>query len=52
MRYGYDNDAAADYVRFQNYSAEVSADISDMFYFAAWAAANERKGYGDDAAAD
>merc|ERR1712136_572982 len=64
MRYGYDNDAAADYVRFQNYaaefallaedliSAEVSADIRDMFYFAAWAAANERKGYGDDAAAD
>merc|ERR1712136_667454 len=53
MRYGYDNDAAADYVRFQNYaaefallaedliSAEVSADIRDMFYFAAWAAANE-----------
>jgi len=63
-RYGYDNDAAADYVRYQNYAAEftllaedlisadVSADIRDMFYFAAWAAANERKGYGDEAAAD
>jgi len=64
IRYGYDNDAAADLVRYNSYkaefaqlaedllSADVSLDIAEMFMSSAWAAANERKGYSGDAAAD
>merc|ERR1712224_42328 len=63
-RYGYSNDAAADLVRYDSYkgefaqlaedllSADVSLDIAEMFMSSAWAAANERKGYSGDAAAD
>jgi len=64
IRYGYDNDAAADLVRYNSHAAEfaqlsvdllsddVTTDIAEMFLSSAWAAANERKGYSGDAAAD